>query len=375
MTNHLKTIKTKLLADTIAVPVTLQSEYYKSLDGLRAIAILLVIFAHFGINNFLLRFNLKINGTIGVHIFFVLSGFLITTVLLKKKLKHGRISLSDFYIRRLLRIVPLAYLFLLVLIIISAAYRPMSSKMDFLYAFLFLKNLPVKNQPFTAQLWSLSVEMQFYMVIPFLLFPKINRFFILAILLVVAVPLLSILCTNYPAMLTQSSRWAISLKIANYSFWKGPVILLIGAMAAFLSFKGIIKLKWGAPYYFLSFFLLIAAILISTPNFCLYNKYLSEYLSAMMIAGVILLNIGSENFLSKILSNPILIKIGIWSYSLYIWQELFIGRFFWLPWLRWLNNYPVLVILLIKLIILFPMAYASYHLVETPFLKWKKKFS
>jgi len=70
------------------------------------------------------------------------------------------------------------------------------------------------------------------------------------------------------------------------------------------------------------------------------------------MAYVILLNIQSEYLLSKILKRQTLTKIGMWSYSLYIWQQLFIGIGFWMPFLRWLNFLPVAGLLVAKLIIL-----------------------
>jgi peptidoglycan/LPS O-acetylase OafA/YrhL len=374
MIKYFKAFRVKLFADITAVPIMLREGYYPSLDGLRAIAILQVIFAHFSVNGILSRFNIRIVSTIGVHIFFVLSGFLITTVLVKKKILDGRISPASFYARRSLRIIPLAYLFLVVLLVISVAYKPMSSKADFLYSFFFLKNLPVQHHPFTAHLWTLSLEAQFYIVMPLLLLFRINRFFIWAVFVVTVFPLLSIFSYYSPAGLHGFTQ-EVFFKIVNYAFWKGPIILLIGAVAALLVFKGFIKLGWASNYYFLSFFLLIAAVIISTPTCLLYHKYISEYLSAMLFAFVILLNIQSANFLSKILSSPVLVNIGRWSYSLYIWQQLFIGKFFWIPCLRWLNPLPVSMILLLKLIILFPLAYASYRLVEMPFLKRKAKFN
>ena len=69
MIKYLKAVRIKLFADITAVPVMLRGEYYPSLDGLRAVAILLVIFAHFSVNGGLLHFNMAINRTIGVHVF------------------------------------------------------------------------------------------------------------------------------------------------------------------------------------------------------------------------------------------------------------------------------------------------------------------
>lgn len=87
--------------------------FFESLDGLRAISILGVIWTHVWYvsgptyYNALLRVPVLRNGAFGVFVFFGISGFLITTLLLREQLKYGRISLRDFYIRRTLRIWPL----------------------------------------------------------------------------------------------------------------------------------------------------------------------------------------------------------------------------------------------------------------------------
>ncbi len=374
MLKYLKTTRIKLLAEITTVPEVLQDNYFPSLDGLRAIAILMVILAHFGTDTILFHYNLLIDSKIGVHIFFVLSGFLITTQLIKEKLRTGNISVKHFYTRRILRIVPLAYLFLIVLIIISVCYYRMSTKSDFIYSFLFLKNLPIKNQPFTAHLWTLSVEEQFYIILPLLMYLGIKRYFNFALLVVIFVPLLSILAFNCIGYSFTNHIFELIIKFIMYSFWKGPTIILIGSVFSILTFKGIIKSEPNNKHYFLSFFLLILAILISTRNFILYSKYTSEYISSIIIAYVILLNIRSQNFLSKILSNRILVKIGILSYSIYIWQQIFIGKFFWIPWLKELNSLPLIFVIVLKLVFMIPIAYISYYLFETPFLKLKEKF-
>ncbi|SDS97177.1 Peptidoglycan/LPS O-acetylase OafA/YrhL, contains acyltransferase and SGNH-hydrolase domains [Mucilaginibacter mallensis] len=374
MLKYLKVTKTKLFSDITTVPEILQGKYYSSLDGLRAIAILMVMLAHFGADTILLHYNLLIDSEIGVHIFFVLSGFLITTQLIKEKLRTGNISVKRFYTRRILRIVPLAYLFLIVLVIISVCYYRMSTKSDFIYSFLFLKNLPIKNQPFTAHLWTLSVEEQFYIILPLLMYLGIKKYFNFALLVVIFVPLLSILAFNSIGYPFTNHIFELIIKFIMYSFWKGPTIILISSVFSILTFKGIIKSEPNNKHYFLSFFLLILAILISTRTFILYSKYTSEYISSIIIAYVILLNIRSQNFLSKILSNRILVKIGILSYSIYMWQQIFIGKFFWIPWLKELNSLPLIFIIALKLVFMIPIAYISYYLFETPFLKLKERF-
>src|SRR4030088_1441759 len=78
-----------------------QLKHSDALDGMRAIGVLLVIFEHFAGERYK-----WLSGWLGVHIFFVMSGFLITTLLLREQERNGRVSLRDFYVRRVFRIMP-----------------------------------------------------------------------------------------------------------------------------------------------------------------------------------------------------------------------------------------------------------------------------
>ena len=165
------------------------------------------------------------------------------------------------------------------------------------------------------------------------------------------------------------------MKLINYSFWKGPTILLIGSAAAMLSFQGLINVRRLNNHYFLSFFLFIAALLFNVKDLPLYQRYISQYISAILIALIILINLQSDNFFSRILTSRVLIKIGVLSFSLYIWQQLFIGYRFWAPGFQYLNHLPFNMVILIKFLLVFPLAYFSYRFYEKPFLKMKARFN
>lgn len=354
------------------MPAILQQSYYPSLDGFRGLAVLIVLASHFGINRLLRPFHLLFIGETGVAIFFVLSGFLVTTLLLKEKVKTGTISLKRFYIRRALRIMPVAYLFLIILIALKHFYNLKISMLDFSASFLFFKNFPIKNEPYTAHFWSLAVEGQFYLVFPFLLVANLNRYIIIAFSIIIAVPIISIV-GYYTPFLNGIPTISFITKVMMYSFWKGPVIILIGSVFAILLFKGIIKLNTKRGY-FLSFVLILVAIVISTPTFIFYIKYLAEYLAAILMGLAIVLSLNKHGLLSSILSNVILVRLGIISYSIYIWQELFIGVGAWQPWMQPLHNYPLYLLIIIKLLIVFTIAFVSYYFFELKFLKLKNRY-
>src|ERR1700694_4222813 len=145
-----------------------QIKTFGSLDGLRAIAILAVLWHHHA-NNAVPGWKITTHGFLGVDLFFTISGFLIVTLLLRERRRTGTISLRDFYVRRILRIFPPYYLVLL-LVGAVAFLKPGGTsselvKRDMPYALFFLSNL-VPMQSLLAITWSLSVEEQFYMVVP-----------------------------------------------------------------------------------------------------------------------------------------------------------------------------------------------------------------
>ncbi|MCR8561852.1 acyltransferase [Mucilaginibacter sp. BJC16-A38] len=371
---YLQRHKEKLFAEITTIPEIVRGSYFPALDGLRGVAVMMVILYHFGANRFLRPFHILINGDMGVDIFFVISGFLITTLLLKERVIYGRVSLKRFYIRRAFRIIPAAYLFLIVMIILALFFKYGVSASDFIASFLFYKNLPYWEEPYMGHFWSLAAEVQFYLIFPFLLTLNVNRYLVIIGSIVLVMPLISIMGYYHADFLFSNHFIQMITKITMYTFWKGPFIILIGSLFAVLLFKGVIKIKKQGGNYLLSFILLIIAITISSTSFTFYTKYASEYLSAILIGWVILLNLGKRNLLSAVLGSQVLVKIGVISYSLYLWQQLFIGNRFRLQWVTHLHTTLPAVLILIKLASLFMIAFASYYFVEMRFLKIKYKY-
>lgn len=165
-------------------------EYLPGLDGIRALAAFLVISTHWPNNSISLKF-----GWIGVNIFFVLSGFLITRILLNEKQKKFKAYLGGFFYKRALRIFPVYYLFFFItaaIILLSYYLIPSLSGNDFIlmgiktlkhdtpvyltYSLNIKMNLayffkwPMYEHAFLGHLWSLAVEEQFYLIFPFVVY-------------------------------------------------------------------------------------------------------------------------------------------------------------------------------------------------------------
>lgn len=370
---YLKQLAHRLSADITEVPAVLQHSHFPALDGLRGLAILLLVFGHFGVNYYSWHYGILFNSTTGVHIFFVLSGFLITTLLIKEKLRNGRISLKHFYIRRALRILPVAWLFLLVLAGLNHVFELHIRLFDFIAAMLFFKNMPMPQEPYTAHFWSLAVEEQFYLTFPILLALNIRWYTIISLSIVIVVPLVCIIDYFAPAVFTSNAVLHLLARICNYTFWKGPVIILIGSVFSVLMFKGIIKPEKLKANQFLSLAILLIGIVIHAKTFLFYTKYVSEYLSATLVGLALVIAISQKDLLSKILSNTFLTTLGMLSYSIYIWQELFAGPRSLQPWMQYFTQLPLWAAIGFKFIFLVIIVSFSF-IFEARFLKLKDRF-
>lgn len=147
------------------------NKFFASLDGLRFICITAVIFHHSPWKEVLQNsYLLASRGFLGVDFFFVLSGYLITTLLLREEQRAGRFSLKGFYKRRALRILPVYFL---VITLVGGYYvfvRGDAAAADiWIYYYLFLSNFLINDIPTLSITWSLSVEEQYYMIWPLLL--------------------------------------------------------------------------------------------------------------------------------------------------------------------------------------------------------------
>jgi peptidoglycan/LPS O-acetylase OafA/YrhL len=157
-----------------------------SLDGLRAISISLVVLGHMADRHYIPGDFLSLYANTGVHIFFVISGYLITQILLREQEQLGTISLRKLYIRKAFRIFPAALVFLA---IITVIFWHQLHWYQIATALLYLGNFGFTQPWFFQHFWSLSVEEQFYLLWPGIL----KRFQVHALMILSLVVLLTAL--------------------------------------------------------------------------------------------------------------------------------------------------------------------------------------
>ena len=318
-----------------------------SLDGLRAICISLVVLAHLsGTQNFPRSRFLEVFASVGVRIFLVLSGYLITSLLLREHEKTGSISLKSFYLRRAYRIFPAAYVFMMVAIL--SRWSALSTA-NILTALTYTLNYYHRGNWVLGHLWSLGVEEQFYLLWPLslLLFyrPRIG---------IVA----AIIAAGPPLRLLFWLTWGRAG--LEHPF---PVFMDALAMGCALSlvepalarFQRVFSSRW---------FLFVPAATALLPLVQLWNS------RAYQFAGVSALHLGVALSIKHIITRryallnlrPVM-WMGAISYSLYLWQQPFLDRGSSTPW----TAFPLNIVLAILL------AAASYYLVEQPFLKLRER--
>jgi peptidoglycan/LPS O-acetylase OafA/YrhL len=347
--------------------------YYPQLDSLRAIAVILVILAHwFSKDHFINRYSE--NGILGVTLFFVLSGFLITGILLnsKQKLEQGTTvgtAFKIFYIRRSLRIFPIYYLLLFVLAFFGLFGIRESFWWHFFYGSNFYYYLQGEFAGNLSHLWSLGVEEQFYLVWPavILLIPRslLTHAFVSGILIGVVFRLLIVTDTN------EMGRFLMPGSLDSFC---------IGGLLAYGRAK---ETGWYMQYikrqprYVLGAFILL--FIVHLPFFQDLPHYYEQsmYLFFISVAFGILIDRSTNSvetpILKQVLNNKCLLYIGKISYGIYLFHN-FIPYFFELK-ISWIPDDLVMyVIQILRFIVLLLISTASWYLIEQPILKIKNRF-
>lgn len=341
------------------------------IQGLRAVAVLLVMIYHAGI-------PLQ-GGFIGVDVFFVVSGFVITAMLMRER-DRGRVRFARFYVRRFKRLAP-ALALVTVFTITGSAFllSPLGSQQDAaltaLGATTFVANLviarttggyfdaPAEANPL-LHTWSLSVEEQFYFVFPLLLvlcwgLHRVRRRRVLPMLVVSVVALGSLTLAVVGAEgFRASSSGMLALLNLLLGFYSPVTRVWEFAAGALVALAGVrVSAQLAGPMAALG----LAVVAVSAALITAEADFPGLVTVPLVVGTVILLQAGysASNPVSSALAWRPLVVIGDWSYSLYLWHWPFVA----FARILWPDNAVALVIAVVLSVI---PAYASYRWVESP---------
>ena len=349
--------------------LSIKSTYRPEIDGLRAFAVVAVIINHF--NKEILP-----NGYLGVDIFFVISGFVITSSLYKKPSKNFKDFISGFYERRLKRLIPALSVFVLLTSITICLFQlnPELTLWTGLTSLFGLSNLYLldKSTDYFAQstelnvfthTWSLGVEEQFYILFPFLIWfsgfgrqkknGARNLFLIIFVLTIV-----SLIGFVYLYPINQSAAYFLM----PTRFWEMALgcLLFIGVQRRNSIEK---SLKKVPPLLALS---LMIGVMYLPVSLATVSTIAVVFLSALLI---ICLKKGTLAY--KFFTNSKLVYVGLISYSLYLWHWGVLSISRWTIGIHWWS-------VPFQIVLMFGLAMISYKYIETPFRnknrfggKWK----
>ncbi len=351
------------------LPKTHFANYQKTkiiagLDGLRAISIIAVVWHH--TVGSVDKASFTRFGFLGVDLFFVISGFLIVTLLLREKTKKGDISLKNFYVRRMLRIFPLYFGFIFGLAFIYSVFaRDSAFGQQFLsdlpWHVLFLANFYPVAFSIT---WSLAAEEQFYLIWPFiekhmgkLIYPclifaiGINQFH------------------NFKRDFV-STTLGIPKTVMETTFTP----ILLGVLAAHLLHQPktfqLLERLFNFRYSVISLFAMLLLLLSFSPNDIAGLPLLSIHILLSLI--VVSVVVSPNNFVTKALSYNVIGRIGAISFGIYLFHIhcIMIARKI----LSIIGIDDRIILLLVTFAITFVVAELSYRFYEKRFLSLKSNF-
>jgi peptidoglycan/LPS O-acetylase OafA/YrhL len=353
--------------------------YIPSLNGLRALSICLVIIGHtyfrfYGMVDLPFPLSFFLNASLGVNVFFVISGFLITRLLLQEEAANdGAVSLGKFYLRRIFRIFPAYYFLLFVYLILqmcSVLYFSRSSWLSSLFYYKYVGGRGYLDWE-SGHFWSLSVEEHFYLVWPFV-FKYFKKWRVYFSFLVILAVIFFRLNSYYTFLHNPYLKDTISI------FQRGDSIM-VGCLFALFQDKLTARIMKYSGSFLNPWVLFALLILLTSTSLSDWNVKYHLHLGIIMIpfgignpngiitdiliAILLIVSINRPGAWFNFLNTPAMNYIGKLSYSLYLWQELFLG-----------NHVGIFGLFPVDLICIFIAANFSYYVIEKPFLRMKERF-
>jgi peptidoglycan/LPS O-acetylase OafA/YrhL len=357
--------------------------HFNGLDGIRAIASIAVVISHitlmldyFGLNKFI--FGTFDDGTArglllagyGVNMFFVLSGFLITFLLLNEK-QYKPISIKNFYIRRILRIWPLYFFYIIVVFVSCKIFLVDFNYKNLSLYFLFVANIAPSlsmGLPFLYHYWSLSIEEQYYIFWPHL----VKHFDLQKNLLKIVVSLFILIFSFkiFARVYEIKTGSSILMQIVQYLNFESMFIGSIGAILYFKKNEFFLKISTNR---YLQIICWIILLLVAINKFRTFSIIDNTIISIVSIC-IIIAQITKLNRIVN-LENTLFSFLGKISFGIYIYHPIII--FILSKYIGKIANtiYSYIFVYSLILLITITVAYLSYNYIEKPFLKLKNKYS
>lgn len=358
-------------------PECVKLGFVPALNGLRGVAILLVLGNHIPLRRYA---SLLPGGYAGVDVFFVLSGFLITTLLVQEFNLRGSISLRNFYIRRMLRLGPALIVMLIVICTLSfvlfdrvrARQNCICALIALFYASNWVKALSHNGLGIVAQTWSLSAEEQFYIIWPLLLLTLLratrrSRHIIIAAAALALLSWLDGICLALRGATFTRIMFGLDSKL---------VTLMIGCILGLWLTSG--HLTEGAKRIFQKLLVILAPLsLICLVAFSISGNVLGKGLFyygftiiALLAAALVLdVMVSQQSILKRFLEMKWLVWIGTISYGLYLWH----WPIFYV--MTYIYRYSGWTVILVGTPLAFLATVLSYYGMERRILEFKNRFT
>ncbi len=338
--------------------------YFENFDGLRAVAIAAVLLRH----GFPIFFK---GGFLGVDLFFVLSGFLITQILLVEYHNTSNINLMRFYQRRACRLLPALFLAIIVALLLRD-YSPQENLANIpgtvFPVVFYYANFVFRTLGGLAPTWSLAIEEQFYMVWPLLMLFFLKRNIALGIRITIIIISALILLRGIMAIYVHDRFFLYAFTLARFDS------LLIGSLLSLAFFKGNIPKilhNKGIAEGMLILFILLCFFSSPTQGWLYYGGYSI----IAIIFSILIINMvyRKQDYLCFLLQMRLVQYTGRISYGLYLFHlpiyysiDYFLNHYT-------INAPNIIIVFLVKIPLSYLLAVLSYELIEKRFLlmKWK----
>jgi len=346
--------------------------YVPELDGMRGVAILAVMIFHAGA-------PFLQGGFIGVDIFFVLSGFLITSLIINEYDSSSSLNLKNFYMRRLIRLAPALFLLLLVFTLLSALLlskdKAQSNHIDTIISLFYMSNwaraFSIHPPDYLGHTWSLSIEEQFYILWPLTLLGLLRTFTNRWVIAFIA---FSFAISAWLLRIYLIDNGSSFERLYNGLDTRADTLMMGCALGVILSsglLSNKIQLVLSKWLSILAPCVILCLVFISiTMTWTNPKMYYWVFFAVEIFTVIILLHlfVNRDSFIHKLLSMKWIVWVGSISYGLYLWHY---------PIYRVMKSldYSGYEVITYGTFITFMVSMLSFYFLEKPILKLKRKFS